>query len=137
MTIRVLRRDKDDKSRVIDTNLYGPLGNAENNPNAVAIELKFQDTKITEVEPGGLPNTLIRSIASVDLIPGAKYLLSWKMWGQLDAPVEFLLDQQDIQDGAHFKSIAKDKIPAPGNDASHSRQTPSGLVWINAKHIWG
>ena len=138
MTTRTIRLEKDDKSIKIETSLFGPLDDAGTNPDAAAAEVIFVERKISEGEPGGDISQPRRWIAEVDLTPGARYLLSWKMLGGLDAAVEYLLDQQDVPQAAHFKSIAKDKIPSPGTDFAHSRATPSGnFIWINSKHIWG
>lgn len=138
MTTRTIRLEKDDKSIKIETSLFGPLDDAATNPDAVAVEVIFVERKISEGEPGGDITKQRRWIAEIDLAPDARYLLSWKMLGALDAPVEYLLDQQDVPGAAHFDSIVEDKIPSAGTDRGHSRATPSGnLIWTNGKHIWG
>ncbi len=136
MTQRLLRRDKDDKSR-IETRLYGPFEDDMDDASAPAQKLKFTDTKVTEVDEGGDVIARIRSIASVQLEPGKRYLLSWTMLGSVGAEVDFLLDQQDNPAGATFKSIAKDKLPAGGSGFTQSRQTNAGFLWTNAKRLKG
>lgn len=136
MPERLLRRDKDNKSR-IETRLYGPFDDAMDDASAPAQKLKFTDIKITEVQEGGNVVTLIRSVASVQLEPGKRYLLSWTMLGNVGAEVDFLLDQQDNPAGANFKSVAKDKLPAGGTDFVHSRPTNAGFLWTNAKRLKG
>lgn len=138
VTITKLRRDKDAKSIRIDTALYGPLNDAEENPQTQTVEIKFYDVDIDVGKPGSSVTKASHWVAEIDLIPGKKYLLSWKMWGELGAGVEYLIDKQDNLPVANFNSIAKDKIPGAGTGHKYSRETPSGmLVWINAKHIWG
>jgi len=131
-----LRRDKDGKS-YIETRLYGPIDDGMDDAHVPSQQVKFVNKVINEIEDGGAKQKIIRSVATVDLIEGARYMLGWTMWGDEGATVEYLRDQQDEAPEAHFKTIAKDKLPAEGNDPGFSKKTPSGLLWINAKNFKG
>ena len=135
MTIRYIRREKTGNSS-IETRLYGPITDKVPPASAGAQDIQFVDAKITELDAAGVQQTVIRTVGKIDVESGEHYLLSWTMWGDLDAKVEYLIGNSAAPAPAKFSSVASDKIPAAGDGLDQSRSTPSGkLIWINSKII--
>lgn len=136
MATRYIRRIKTGDYE-IEVRLYGPMAEGQDRDDVPALELLFVETRIDEVEDGGLPVSKLRSLAQCDLVAGKRYMLGWTMWGPEGAKLELALDKPSARPAAAFKKIVEDELPAAGTDIAHSRSTPSGLLWINAKYIQG
>ncbi|MEQ1498677.1 MAG: hypothetical protein ABL914_08430 [Novosphingobium sp.] len=136
MTEILLRRDKSGKSS-IGTRFYGPAIDAQGIEINIVLFPEFVDAKIREVQDSGQVISVTRQVARVQLVPGATYLLSWRMLGDQDASVEYLLGQYDAHGSVTFSSKFKDKIPAPGPNPGSSKQEQSGLLWHNFGQIQG
>ena len=136
MPKRFLRRIKDGDYE-IETRLYGPFNSNDQISDVAANEVVFVETRLNELQEGGIAESKIRAVGEVELQAGQKYLLGWTMWGSQGATLEFALDKGDTVGAANFKTIIEDKLPMPGVGVAFSRQTPSGLLWINSKFIRG
>ncbi len=136
MPIRFLRRIKAGEYE-IETRLYGPIDTGDQNTDVPAIEVIFTETRLNELQDGGLIESKIRAVGEIDLEDGKKYLLGWTLWGAQGAKLEFAIDKGDTAGAANFKTIVEDELPGPGVGIAFSRQTPSGLLWINSKYIRG
>ncbi len=136
MPTRYMRRLKTGDFEV-EVRLYGPLSPGQNQGDVPAVELLFVDTRIDEVQDGGEVQSKIRSVAELELEAGQQYVLGWTMWGAQGVKLELALDKPNPPPAVKFKTVVKDELPTPGLGVAHSRRTPSGLLWINAKHIEG